>query len=164
MILTTHVLGAAVLTKPLLGLHPVLLFVGALASHYLLDIIPHRDYKLDAVIREGQGKTAKFLGIHRERLFGDVLKIFIDGAVGAGILFFIIRPEISIVGLVPFGAIVLGAVLPDILQPMFWFFPKGPMPFIHRFHKWVHTAYEPRPFIGFSIQGIFIALSLFILL
>jgi len=164
MILTTHILGAAVLTKPLWGLHPALLFVGALASHYLLDIIPHRDYELNAIIREGQGKTAKFLGVRHNRLFGDMLKIAIDGAVGTSVLFFIIRPEISIAALVPFGAIVLGAVLPDMFQPVFWFFPKGLMPFIHRFHKWVHTAYEPRPSIGFGVQIILTAVFIFILL
>lgn len=163
MILATHILGAAALTQPIASSGSLALFLGAIASHYVLDAIPHRDYTLDSVIREGDGRRARVLGIDAKKLLRDIFKLLCDGVAGVVILFFLIQPEASVSGLAPFGLIILGAVLPDILQFVFWFFPKGPMPFIHRFHRWVHVSREPRGSIGFIVQIILIVMSILFL-
>lgn len=163
MILTTHILGAAALTQPIVSSGSLALFLGAIASHYVLDAIPHRDYAFDSVIREGDGKRARVLGIDTKKLSHDLFKLLCDGIVGVLVLFFLVRPELSIVGLLPFGLIIFGAILPDILQLVFWFFPKGPMPFIHRFHRWVHVSREPRGSVGFVVQIILIVVSVLFL-
>jgi len=164
MILTTHILGAAAMTRPLAGSNPLVLFVVAIASHFILDAIPHRDYRLDSVIRNGEGKQARVLGVRYDHVWWDITKLLIDGLVGAGALFYIMQPPLTVSGVLPFVLTVIGAALPDFLQLVFWFFPKWPIALIHRFHKWVHTPHEPSKMIGFSIQGVVIAASLIILL
>ncbi|MBI4114927.1 MAG: hypothetical protein HY445_03735 [Candidatus Niyogibacteria bacterium] len=132
-------------------------------SHYLLDAIPHRDYELTSVIKDGEGHNARVIGIDNKKVLHDFTRVFVDGIVGVVVLFFMARPELTFFSLLPFIAITIGAVLPDALQPAFWLWQKFPMTYIHRFHTWIHTSHEPRPMIGFSIQGILIAISLFVL-
>lgn len=163
MILTTHILGAAALTQPIVGIHPVLLFFAAVASHYFLDAIPHRDYDLNALLREGDERKGKIVGVDHRKVVGDIIKVFIDGVLGVLILFFILSPALNLRELFPFALIVIGAVLPDMLQLVFWFLPRWPITLFHRFHRLVHTRHEPRRLIGFSIQGVIILFSLFLL-
>ena len=124
MILTTHILGAAVLTRPFWNAHPVLLFAGAILSHYLLDAIPHRDYELTSIVKDGEGHNARVIGIDRKKILHDFTRIFVDGIVGAIVLFFMAGPELTLTSLMPFAAIIIGSVLPDALQPVFWLWQK----------------------------------------
>jgi len=75
MILATHfIVGAAVATNipnPLLGL------LAAIFSHYLLDIIPHRDYSIENLRRQRWKES-----------LGDFSKTGLDFAVGVLVVFY----------------------------------------------------------------------------
>ena len=76
MTLTTHaVVGAAIATS--MPNHPVIGFTLAFASHFVLDAIPHWDYKLSSQKTDNVNSLNDYMIIDRN-FFIDLLKIGID--------------------------------------------------------------------------------------
>lgn len=94
MILTCHLLtGAAIALK----IQPTpLALILAFLSHYLLDIIPHREYSIKNIFEKRWSKS-----------FFDFLKVFLDIAFGALLILFLSKNQPIIYA----GA--LFAILPD---------------------------------------------------
>ena len=111
MILTPHILvGAAIGLKIK---NPVLVFIAAFLSHFVLDIIPHSEYNVE-VLTEKPSK----------RFIMPCLKIFIDLIFGLGIVFgaskMLSRMETFSINNLYLG--VFSAALPDGLTVLYWLY------------------------------------------
>jgi len=131
MTLATHILVAGALTRPLAGSIPAsLIFVTALASHYIADAIPHYDYKLLSKDRSDPDRPK--LKKDWRLITLDLTRIFLDIAIGATLLYFLF-PSL------PLSWVILGAILPDMLQPLFWLYKKFPIKQTQTFHDFMHA-------------------------
>jgi len=133
MILATHVITGASIAS-LVPEHPAVGFIAGFVSHFILDSIPHWEYKIppSLVGHEGVGKM-KF---DRELILG-LLRIFLDlffGLIIAFLIFFWTKGfSVSI-----FCGII-GAILPDILTAVSRYLKFEPFFSIDRFHHFIHS-------------------------
>lgn len=156
MILTTHAVTGAALAS-LFPHQPVIGFLAAFASHYVLDAIPHWDYPiLTASLKPNIGGKLRL----EKSLLIDFTKLGSDALLGLllATLFFAPLPSV-------FPALLgaIGGLLPDFLQFVYTRFRREPLSSLQRFHRWVHSKKKITSFIGIAIQAFFI-LSLIILL
>ena len=158
MILTTHaVVGAAF--SNLFPNNKTLGFIFAFFSHYILDMLPHSDYKVEGFL-DSKTKTIKSIFNNIKALLS-LLTIAADSLAGIVISILIFaRDEKSLLTTI-IGAIA--AMLPDFLQLLYYKFKKQPFTSIQKFHNYFHTPIEmdDRPISGFLIQ---IPVSLFFVL
>ena len=151
MTLSTHsIIGAAIAVA--LPTHPVIGAVAAFASHFLLDALPHWDYKIFSASANPNKPTAlKF-----DKLFAlDLLRIGFDAVLGLALAgFFFFSPATW--WLCFMGAIM--AQLPDFLQFVYSKFPDSPIKYVQQFHTWIHTDQKlvGMPFIGITSQIVVI--------
>lgn len=157
MILATHaIVGAAV--AHLFPNHPIIGFFLAFASHYVLDAIPHWNYRLHSfrsTKETGRGRPDMAWG---KDFFVDLSKIALDGLLGVGLAFLLFRPQswhdalITLVG-------VAGGVLPDALQFLYWKLGGRPLAWLQRVHHAVHFREDiENPIVGASLQAVFIVI------
>lgn len=143
MILTAHILtGAAVAVK----IQPVSLGLTlAFLSHFLLDFLFHREYKIDYL------KTKEW-----RKAFFDFFKVFLDIFLGFFIVF-ILSKNIPVALLGGFFAI-----LPDGLTLLFLIFPK--IKILEKFHDFhcKKTHYFRDKKIPFSLEILSQILAIFI--
>ena len=161
MTLATHaVVGAA--TATLCPSHPIIAFSAGFASHFLLDAIPHWDYKILskyadpnlAMCVNSQGSSSSSR-IKRDRWFWfDLLRTGCDVLLGAAIILIFLQPRSRIQWLT-IGAGAFGAILPDFLQFVYMRFPHQPLVALQKFHIYLMHAksdLNDRPFIGIASQ------------
>lgn len=151
MVLTTHaVVGGAI--GRLLPLNPILAFVLAFASHFLLDIIPHWDYPLAS-------KANDNVESHTMRLRSgwplvvDFSRVGFDFLLGALLVYFIFPPgESWWFSSIAWG--VFGAVLPDGLQFVYAKWRPKFLRGLQRFHHFIHAKQNlnNRPLLGITLQ------------
>ena len=143
MTLSTHaVVGAsiAVLSK----VNPVLAFFLGFGSHFILDSIPHWDYKV----------TKKNITVD---VFFGVILVFV----------FFYSSSFSFHSLVFSAALwgAFGAVLPDLLIGFHMKFPTKLVSFLHRFHiEIIHskTRLDHMTYMGPLMQFVFIAITIYL--
>ncbi len=132
MILSTHaVVGAAVAT--LLPRYPVLVFAAGVASHFVIDAIPHWDYPLRGItVGRSQAGAIRLNGA----LVRDVCLIALDACAGLALalLLFGRSAPLWVIALAAFAA-----MLPDPLQVVHRLYPHEPLRTLQRFHEWMHT-------------------------
>ncbi len=156
MILATHVIAGAAIGR--LTENPLLAFALGLASHLVLDAIPHWQYELkskiysDNVTEEDMALGGKFIG-DIARLGLDFFSgIFISILAFAGWNGFTNPPAALVAG-------IAGGVLPDALQFAFWKFKHEPLTSIQKFHSWIHANwdfdYKSKP--GMVLQVVIVA-------
>lgn len=160
MTLTTHIVIAAAITKPLMTVSPVFAFLAAIASHYLSDAIPHWDYSLTSLIEE-KGHEKQHWQFSRSSFLRDLRNVAIDGLLGAGMIFLFFWPD-STAELVPLIFIITGAILPDFLEGLY---STRRLPFLelpHRLHAKIHTKIKlgPYPLIGIPFQVLIFLIAL----
>ena len=140
MTLTTHILIATAVSKPFFAANPALVLTTAVASHYLADAIPHWDWHLSSVEEDLSDKHDHKLTLEKGVNIRDLIKISLDIAIGSFIAFLILRPELNIKELTPLALSVLGGILPDMLQPVFWLWKNNnPFILIKHFHSFMHS-------------------------
>jgi len=140
MTLTTHILIATAVSKPFFAANPALIFVSAVASHYLADAIPHWDWHLNSVEEDLSDKHDHKLILEKRVNIRDLIKISLDITIGSFIAFLILRPELNLKELTPLALSIFGGILPDMLQPIFWLWKKNnPFIFIKHFHSFMHS-------------------------
>ncbi len=159
MTLSTHaVVGAAIVC--IIPEHPILGFSLAFASHFLLDAIPHWDYKLKSMVEDHDNRLNNDMIINKD-FFIDLARIFIDALLGLVLvtIFFIMNGPhlfwLPIVG-------VVGALLPDALQFIYFKWKHQPLVGLQRFHLWIHsqTDFNDRPLVGIAFQVVIIIVAL----
>lgn len=164
MTLTTHIIIASAVARPLAHAHPSFIFLAGLASHYLSDAIPHWDYKLGSIEIDENSKIKK-MDPHHARFFTDIAKTVIDMALGIAITALIMQPE-SIQDALWFLIAALGGVLPDALQGVFAIFHFKFMRPFQKFHDFWHTKIKlgPYPKIGIPFQLAILLFSIWFLI
>ena len=163
MTLTTHSIIAVAITKPLARMHPLVIFLVAIASHYASDSIPHWDYSVSSM-DDTHDLEKRHWGTNRKALRRDLAHFAIDGFLGAAIVLLAVRPVTSQQWTWTILAII-GGSLPDFLQGVAalgisWMKP------IQRFHdRWhTHIRLGPYPLLGIPFQALIAGAALYTLL
>lgn len=158
MILATHaIVGAA--AAQFFPNNPILAFIAAFASHFLLDAIPRWNYPLRSYKDAPPSHPLDADMSDGKTFIMDLFHIGIDALIGTllSILFFSL-PSLSAdrVTLTLIGAI--GGMIPDALQFAYWKLRIEPLQTLQRFHRWIHTKreWEDKPFLGIMLQAILI--------
>jgi hypothetical protein len=150
VILSTHaVVGAALAT--LLPRDPVLVFAAGVASHFVIDAIPHWDYPLHGIsVGRSQTGAIRLNGA----LFRDVCLIALDACFGLALAIWLFAQStpIWIIAIAAFAA-----MLPDPLQVLHRLYPHEPLRTLQRFHEWMHTDRKLGWRIGVGSQIAFSA-------
>jgi hypothetical protein len=151
MTLTAHaIVGAGIMAA--MPAHPVLGGCAAFASHFLLDAIPHYDYRIrSASINPKIGAPMRF----NRALLLDFFSIGGDFTLGIilGILFFATPATWWLI-----AAGAFAGTLPDALQFVYMRIHHEPFVSLQRFHKWIHTRIKLRehPLFGIASQVLFL--------
>ncbi len=163
MILTTHaVVGAAV--AELFPSNPILGFCAAFLSHFVLDAIPHWDYKIKSHKKNPEDPLNGGVKFGKDFII-DLLKVLIDLILGFVLSFLIFskdglkNQEIALMG-------AFAGMFPDALQFAYWIFKTKFLKSIQKIHFAVHQIIEIKPsvFWGIFSQVAIIAIVLFIVL
>ena len=162
MTLSTHaIVGAAIVSS--MPNHLILGFSLAFASHFVLDAIPHWDYKLSSHKTNGMDRMNDDLVINK-KFFFDLLKISLDFMLGALLaLFFFTAFGPHLPFWIPLIG-VAGATLPDALQFAYCKWRHQPLIALQRFHLWIHAKkrLNDRPYVGIPLQIALVVLVVFI--
>ena len=152
MILCSHAVVGAALAS-FLPSHPAAAFVIGFASHFVLDAIPHRDYRIKSrSVNPKFGSPIMFDGA----FLRDVVTIGSDGLFGIIAAVFLFGSPASLWAIL-LGAI--GAMLPDPLRFVHRRLPHEPLRTLQRFHRWAHTDSQIKGFVlGFGTQAVFVAI------
>jgi len=162
MILASHIIAVSAIVAPL-ALKPLTIFNLAaiffisVASHYLLDLIPHWDYKLSLWDFKEKGEKAI---LSKKNIIRDSVKIFIDFALGIIVGFWIIGLPVGFEGFFMIGLIIFASCLPDILQVSYIFWKKFPLIQLQKLHSIFHAKLKlnNQPVKGIAIQAIVLIL------
>lgn len=158
MILTPHAIVGASISSAF-RLTPFTALVAGFVSHFVLDMIPHFDYRLRSAKIEVSKTLDGDLIIGRP-FFQDLAVMGVDCLLGLGLswLFF------SFAGGVPSSVILagaLGGVLPDALQFAYYKIDRRRLRVLQAFHMRVHTSLRIKdPVKGFFWYSIIIVLAL----
>ncbi|MEY4747229.1 MAG: hypothetical protein RLZZ416_278 [Candidatus Parcubacteria bacterium] len=137
MTLTAHAIVGAVLVS-LVPEHPALGVSAAFASHFLVDAIPHLDYKIfSASVHPNGGAPMKY----DRALLLDAIRICADGLIGMALSFALFATRDTWL-LIMIGA--TAGILPDSLQFAYARLRKEPLASLQRFHEWMHTRHHFR--------------------
>jgi len=152
MILSTHAIVGGAMAS-LMPDQPALAFVAGIASHFVIDAIPHSDYPLRS-ISVSRNRPALFA----DRLWvRDLGLLAFDASAGLAIaLLLYASPRAT-------PAILLGAVggmLPDPLRLIHRLYPREPFRSFHRFHAWIHTKHTLTWPWAVSSQALLIVLTI----
>ncbi len=146
MTLTTHILVAAVVTKPIVESEPnswLVILVVAFASHFLADAIPHWDYSLASLQGSKRRRTSDVsdasLTLDPQLIIKDLAHVGCDIIVGFSILVAIYQPSLDIAAVAPLFFTAVGGILPDALQPVYWLWKQSPVKYLQRFHHFMHA-------------------------
>jgi hypothetical protein len=159
MTLTTHAITGATVAA-LIPSHPVLGFVAAFASHFVLDAIPHWAYSIKSLKEDEENPMNSDMVIGKDFYF-DILKIGADGILGLLASFVLLSVFLKCS---PF-IVLLGAIagmMPDALQFVYWKWKHKPLTSLHRFHIYIHakTDLNKRPVVGILLQLVLVCIVL----
>ncbi len=164
MVLATHIVTGAVLATSLPA-QPVLAFAAGFISHFLLDAIPHWDYKLNSLSNSQTGYVSDTeMDTSGRKFLSDLLKILLDVIIGVAGLLLLIKTlhwqfSLALVA----GA--LGAILPDFLQFVYFKTKSLLLRDLQRFHVWIHsqTRLDNRYILGPFLQTLLVLVLLAII-
>ena len=159
MVLATHaVVGTIVATT--FTSNPYIAFIIGFVSHFMIDPIPHWDYKLKSVDRDPTGYINNDVRIDRSFVF-DLIKVLFDaflGTVVSIIIFWFLYEKSSLLVIL---AAITGAILPDPLQFLYWKTKSKFLFPLQRFHKFIHgRQLKVHPHLGVALQLLVVTLFL----
>ncbi len=134
MILATHALvGAAV--AQIFPKYPLLGFVAAFLSHFILDAIPHGEYKLESFVcdKNSPGDIRRMNMVLGKKFIRDLLKMAFDCISGFTVALVVFSNSGLALQIAFIGAV--GGVLPDALQFVYFKIKKEPLITLQKFHK-----------------------------
>jgi hypothetical protein len=148
LILATHaIVGAAIASQ--IPNHPITALVAGIASHFVIDAIPHWDYPLGSILSKKSPLTLD------KRMLVDFSLIAVDGLAGLVIALSLFTQPGALLTIL-LGA--LGGMLPDPLQFVHRLYPHGPLRPIQRFHGWIHAKRKLDWPLGIASQLAFNAM------
>ena len=141
MILTSHaIIGVAAASA--FPSHPVLAFSAALASHYIMDAIPHWEYYLLSSKKDLKNPLNNDITIGKD-FISDLKKVSFDmllGIIFSFFTFYFIGFDVSSLPILIAG--ITGGIAPDILQFAYFRFRHEPFKSLYLFHYYVHSRME----------------------
>jgi hypothetical protein len=148
MTLATHAIVGGAIMKLMPG-HPVEGLILAFVSHFVLDAIPHWEYKLKSYDYNEKEPLKSVLRLNKNFL-KDFSKMALDGILGL------------IVSLVLFSSFwgAVFAMLPDFFQFLYLMIRREPLTSYQKFHSWAHTKHETSKF---TFAGIFSHVAVIVL-
>ena len=163
MILATHAIAGAALAA-IMPDRPILAFTAGVASHFLLDAIPHWDYELRSKQEDKNNPLNNDMIIGRD-FWLDLIKLGADTFLGLGLGWLFFQSfflDHGALGFLTFVAGAIGGLLPDALQ--FAYFKLRPpaggwLTTLQRFHYWIHADHDHKlePIIGIISQAFIVA-------
>jgi hypothetical protein len=152
MILATHALTGAAVAE-LFPQHPILGFFAGFVSHFIMDAIPHQDYRLESLVHK-RNINAVDMEIG-PAFMRDLIKIAFDCAVGFGLIWYLFSHAHASLFAPLWGAI--GGVLPDAFQFVYFKFRIGQS--LQRFHDRIQesTLLEGHLLISLATQMVLLA-------
>lgn len=165
MTLTTHgAVGAGIMVA--FSSNPVLGGVLAFGSHFLLDALPHLDYKILSLDKDvhKESQTVK-LKWGREVIL-DLIRIGLDfnlGMLSAVVIYFLFSFNVLSIWFILTGAFL--GMLPDLLQFVYGQVGGRVLGLIQNFHNFTHTPHrlEGKIFLG-TISQLSVICLVFVLL
>lgn len=157
MILVTHgIIGGAI--GKLIFNHPVLAFSTGFLSHFVVDAIPHWHYPLFSFKKDPNDP------MHNDMLLNkwfvvDMFNIGIDLLAGIVLSVVFFHPHVSFdLPLISIIAGVIGSILPDALEFLYWKMPNKPLTLLTEFHMWIHSKIDidAKYFLGIATQTLFV--------
>lgn len=159
MMLSTHAVAGAAVAE-LFPNHPVLAFVVGFASHFVLDSLPHWDYKLRSA-RKNENPLETDMELGRDFIV-DIGKIAVDNVVGfAAALAFAKFTHLPL-SIAFIGA--CGGVIPDALQFVYFKTRSKLLEPLQRFHIWIQEgrSLHIATWKGISLQAALVIVLLFV--
>jgi hypothetical protein len=135
MILTTHAIAGAAVACAVPN-YPVAGFALGFASHFVLDAIPHWDYKLTSYSEDQNNPMNNDMTLDKKFIF-DFAKICLDVFVGFACVF-ALSGFLNPIYTLPLFAGAVGGVLPDALQFVYFKWRHEPLVALQKFHLRVH--------------------------
>lgn len=162
MILASHaVIGVA--AASVFPTHPIIAFSAALASHYIMDAIPHWEYDLLSSKKDLNNPLNNDIEVGKD-FFSDLSKVSLDlfiGIVASLVAFYFIG--LGIYSSLPILiAGISGGIIPDILQFVYFRIRREPLKSLYRFHYFIHNRYrklEEHFLVGIFLQVIIVVLT-----
>ena len=155
MILSTHVVVGSAIAS-LIPNHPIVGFSLAFVSHFLLDAIPHWDYKLKASVRSEENPLDADIAINRH-FIRDLFCIGVYILIGIVIAIFVLGGA-SRLSTSAILAGTLGGIMPDVLQFVYMKIRRQPLISLQKFHLWIHAKKHINdPFSGIIRQIVIVA-------
>ncbi|KKT77753.1 MAG: hypothetical protein UW74_C0034G0008 [Candidatus Giovannonibacteria bacterium GW2011_GWC2_44_8] len=152
MTLTTHAIIGATAAQ-LFPTRPVLAFSAGFASHLVIDSLPHWDYALFSLKRDIKNPLNNDMAIGKNFVL-DLMRISLDAFLGLLLSFFIFYYFLHTLPATLVLAGVIGGLLPDFLQFVYFKTRSNVLAPLQKFHIWIQEERELRvhPFIGISLQ------------
>ena len=151
MTLTAHAITGAALAS-LTPSQPLLGFAVGFVSHFVLDAIPHWDYKFASMKRDENNRLNDDMVINKD-FAKDLLKISLDCLIGFLVTYFIFVFYLKYSIFVILCG-VAGAALPDLLQFVQMKWKHEPLNSLRRFHVWIQSwiSLDDKPVFGILSQ------------
>lgn len=165
MVLATHAIVGTIIASTFTT-NPYIAFAIGFGSHFILDPIPHWDYKLHSLKKDPEGKLNHDMVLGKTFIV-DLLRIGTDATIGIIISFILFLYILKISTISVILAAVIGGILPDPLQFVYWKTKSKILLPLQKFHKYIHgRKLDIHPLYGISLQILvvlaFLSLSLFI--
>ena len=136
MTLTAHAITGAALAS-LVPDQPLVGFAVGFISHFVLDAIPHWDYKLNSKKEDGNNHMNDDMVINKN-FIKDILKISFDGILGLLLSLIVFNFYFKFSTFVVLSG-VIGAMMPDALQFVYMKWRHEPLISLQKFHLWIHA-------------------------
>lgn len=135
----THMVVATAVALPVLH-NPAAAFAVGVASHYVVDAIPHWDWPLKSLEKKPEeGHFASTVNLSFGAISIDMLRLAVDVSVGLAALVAVYLIAGGTWSIVALAAAAFGGVLPDGLQFLFFATRSRMLAHHQRFHDAVHT-------------------------
>jgi hypothetical protein len=153
----THAIAGAAVAE-LFPSNPTAAFIAAFLSHFVMDAIPHWNYKL---LSHKKNPSDPLNGdmVMGKKFIIDISKIFLDFSSGIILSLLLFKHQSDYqASILILGA--LGGMLPDALQFAYWKLKIEPFRSLQKLHRWVHTKHEiiNHPIFGVISQAAIIAI------
>lgn len=158
MILATHAIAGVALAAAIPN-QPLLAFTTGIASHFLLDAIPHWDYELRSSRKDKNNPLNDDIVMGRD-FWSDLIKLGGDTMIGLVLAWFFFHQFfINQLGLLTFASGVAGGLLPDALQFAYFKLRSPWLTVLQRFHNFIHAGHarKLKPSIGIVSQTLIVA-------
>ncbi len=157
MTLTTHAIVGAAAAR-LFSFNPATAFLAAFVSHFLIDAIPHWDYNLKSAKKNETNLMKSDILVNRDFVF-DLGKILFDIILGILLSFFIFQPSGN-AEILTIAIGIVGGILPDPLQFLYFKFRHEPLVSLQKFHFLIHTKVK---LSGGWFVGVFLQIFLVVI-